>query len=250
MELSSDENPISAKFNGKSEILCGEHDHNKFPGLNDDLSTYARNWKGGGWDDIKVNVQYAEGTKILVGKPIVRPYAQPADTTVILASDTIRNDSSEPFETTIELKGTFENSITTEVEQEMSLEVAAEIGAEIKIFSASMSTTVSTTARKGNSVSTSEEVQFTRTVKLTVPPNKAFDVKMEALVESRKVSVTLPSRIEGPFRIQYPSRRDGHYYWISHISAAAKDGHQKTDMVTIVERGTAIDVNTVVTDAE
>ncbi len=248
--MSSNDSPISVQFSGKSEIPCSEHDYYNFPHLVDDLSTYARNWKGGGWDDIKVNVPHAEGTKISVGKPIVRPYDHPTEKTVILANDTVRNDSSEPLETTIELNGTFEDSTTTEVEQEMSLELGTEIGAEIEIFSASMSMTVTTTARKGESSSSSKNIDFKRSLKLTVPPNKAFDVKMEALVESRKVSVTLPSRIEGPFRIQYPSRRDGHYYWISYISAAAKDGHQKTNMVTIVESGIAIDVNTVVTDAE
>ena len=242
--------PISAKFSGNSAILCGEHDYKKFPGLSDDLSTYARNWKGGGWDDIKVNVPHAEGTQISVATPIVEPYGQPTDTTAIIASDTIRNDSSQPFETTVELKGTFENSLTTEVEEEMSLEVGQEIGGEIKIFSASMSMTVATTSRRGYSETKRDEVEFTRSIKLTVPPNKAFDVKMEAVVQRQTVSVTLPSRIEGPFRIQYPERRDGHYFWISYISAAAKNGHQKSDMVTIVQKGTAIDVYTVVTDAK
>ena len=248
--MSSNDSLISAKFTGKSEVPCGEHEYYNFPGLIDDLSTYARNWKGGGWDDIKVNVPHAGGTKILVGKPIVKPYDHPIETTVIIATDTVRNDSSEPFETTVTLKGKFTDNTTTEVEEEMSLEVGTEIGAILEIFSASMSTTVSTTARKGKRVSSSKEIEFTRSVKLTVPPKKALDVKMEAVVESCKVSVTLPCRIEGPFRIQYPSKRDGHYYWISYISAAAKDGHQKTNMVTIVKCGTAIDVNTVVTDAE
>ena len=135
MELSSDDNWITATFKGNSEILCHQHDYSKFPGLSDDLSTYARNWKGGGWDDIKVNVEYAEGTKIVVGKPIVRPYDEPTDTTVTLASDIIRNDSSEPIETIVELKGSFENSLTTKVEEEMSLNVGTEIGGGMQIFS-------------------------------------------------------------------------------------------------------------------
>lgn len=250
MELTAGNSQVLVSYSGRSEILCAQHDYQKFPGLSDDLSTYARNWRGDGWDDIKVNVPHAEGTKIEVRQPVVRPYGQATETNVIVASDTIRNETSEPFKTTVELKGKVEHTLTTEVEEEMTLDVASQIGAEIKIFTGSLTTTVGTTSRKGTSSSERSEVEFTRKVELTVPPNKAYEVKMEAVVETRQVSITLPSRIDGPFRIQYPSRRHGHYYWISQISSAAKNNHNKTNMVTIVKRGTAIDVSTVVTDAE
>ena len=111
---------VSARYNGNTQILCGEHDYHKFPGLSDDLSTYARNWQGRGWDDIKVNVEYAERTKILVGSPIVRQWGQPSKTAVIIAKDVVRNDSSQQFETTVQLKGVFENTLKLEVQNEMT----------------------------------------------------------------------------------------------------------------------------------
>ena len=122
------------------------------------------------------------------------------------------------------------------------------IGGSLVNCSASMSASLSTTARRGQSTSTKRTVEFTRSVDLKVPPKKAFQVKMEGVVQSCKTSVTLPSRIEGPFRIQYPSRRNGHYYWLSQISAAQKNGHDKTNMVAIVDQGVAIDVRTNVSD--
>ena len=80
---------------------------------------------------------------------------------------------------------------------------------------ATMSTTVSTTTRRGQTETSSMEIQYRRAVNLKLPPKTTYSVKMTATVEKRRVSVTLPSKIQGPFCIQYPQRRDGHYYWIS-----------------------------------
>ena len=44
-------------------------------------------------------------------------------------------------------------------------------------------------------------MQYSRAVYLKVPPEKGYSVKMTATVEKRKVSVTLPSMIQRPFRI-------------------------------------------------
>ena len=238
----------SVYYHGPTEILCHEHDYKKFPGLEGDLAEYARNWKGSGWDDIKVNVQFAEGTKIVVSEPIVKPVSLPVDTAVVIAKDTVRNTSDETVEVSIQLKGTHTNSMSATVESEMSTEVAAEIGGDIDIFTSTLSTKVSTTARKGHTETSSREVQYTRVVNLKVPPHKGFLVKMTATVETRRVSVTLPSKIQGPFRIQYRDRRYGHYYWISYISNAALDNHDQAKLVIIVEDGIAINVETVIQD--
>lgn len=246
--LRSKPTSVSATYNGPNEILCHDHDYKKFPGLSTDLIEYAKNWKGGGWDDIKVNVPYASGTKIVVSEPVIKPISLPDDVTVVLAEDTVRNDSDQPIDVSIQLKGTHSDSLSTTVESEFSTEVGVEIGAEIEIFSASMSTKVSTTSRKGKTEVSTKEMQYTRIVHLNVPPNMGFHVKMNALVSKRKVSVTLPSKIQGPFRIQYPSRRDGHYYWISRIGAAAKNNHDQENLIMTVEEGLAIQVDTTVED--
>ena len=65
--------------------MCGEHDYKKFPGLNGDLIQYANNWKGGGWDDIKVNVPFAIGTRIVISDPTVKPKSLPAETSMVIA---------------------------------------------------------------------------------------------------------------------------------------------------------------------
>lgn len=247
MPLSKETN-IWAGYNGPSEILCSEHDYKKFPGLDGDLAEYAKKWKGGGWDDIKVNVQYALGTKIVISEPIVKPQSLPVDTTVVLAEDTVRNYSDETIETSIQLRGTHTNSMSATVESEFSTELGVEIGAEIDIFSSSMSTKVSTTSRKGQTQTSSQELQYTRVVNLKVPPNKGYRVKMTATVQTREVSVTLPSKIQGLFRIQYPNRRDGHYYWMSYISCAASHNNDQSNFNITVEDGIAIHVDTVIED--
>jgi len=247
MPLSKEKN-IYAGYDGPSEILCSEHDYKKFPGLGGDLANYAGNWKGDGWDDIKVNVEFAEGTKIVISEPIVKPQSLPSDTTVVLAEDTVRNDSHETMETSIQLTGTHTDSVSATVESEISTELSAEIGAEIKIFAGSMSTKVSTTARKGKTETLSQQIKHTRVVNMKVPPKKGYRVKMTAKVERREVSVTLPSKIQGPFRIQYPSRRDGHYYWISYISSAASHNNDQANFRITVKEAMAIHVDTVVED--
>ena len=74
---------------------------------------------------------------------------------------------------------------------------------------------------------------------------------MTAVVEKRSVSVTLPCKIEGPFRIQYPSRRDGNYFWISYrISSAARDSNDQENVKIIVENGTAVSVATLIEDLD
>ena len=247
--LRSKESNVSVEYYGPTEILCGEHDYKKFPGLNGDLSQYANNWKGGGWDDIKVNVPYATGTRIVISNPTVKPKSLPAETFVVIAQDKVYNNTDEPMETTIELKGTHTDSISATVESEFSQEVGVEIGAEIwKILSASVSTKESTTARRGHTETSTREMQYRRVVNLKVPPKTAYSVKMTAMVEKRKVSVTLPSKIQGPFRIQYPSRRDGHYYWISYISNAARNNNDQEKMIMTVEDGIALYVDTVIED--
>ena len=152
------------------------------------------------------------------------------------------------METIIELKGTHTDSISATVESEFSQEVGVEIGAEIKIFSASVSTKVSTTARRGHTETSTREMQYRRAVNLKVPPKTAYSVKMTATVEKRKVSVTLPSKIQGPFRIQYPSKRDGHFYWISYISNAARNNNDHEKIIITVEDGIALYVDTVIED--
>ena len=67
--LRSKESNVVAHYYGPPENLCGKHDYKKFPGLNGDLIQYAKNWKGGGWDDIRVNVPDARGTKIDISEP-------------------------------------------------------------------------------------------------------------------------------------------------------------------------------------
>jgi hypothetical protein len=245
--LTSVEPHIQATYVGKTNIPCGEHDYKKFPGLEAALRKYADKTFGGGWDDLKLNVDGYDAA-IYVSTPIVKPYGTPSDTTVILASNRVHNDSSDPFETKVELTGTFEDSFATTVEKEMSTEVATEIGGNIEIFSAKLSTKLSTTSRKGVTSKKGKSVAFKRTVTLKVPPKRAFQVKMEAVVENRKITVTLPCHIEGWCRVQYPRPRNGHYYWYFHTSAAATNGHEKTDMVTIVENGTAIYSKTLVID--
>lgn len=243
------ETKISADYNGPSEILCHEHDYKKFPGLGGDLNEYARNWKGGGWDDIKVNVPAAEGTKIVISQPTVKQLSLPVDSTVILAEDTVRNNTDETMETSIQLKGTHTNSLSATVESELSTELGVEIGGEMEIFAASLSTKVTTTTRKGQTKASSKELQYTRIVNLKVPPKKGYTVKMTAKVETRKLSITLPCKIQGPFRIQYPSHRDGHYYWISYISSAARNSmHDQENFSITVEGGIAIHVDTVIED--
>ena len=246
--LRSRESNVSVEYYGPTEILCGEHDYKKFPGLNEDLVQYAKNWKGGGWDDIKVNVEYAEGTKIVISEPTVKPKSLPVDTTVIIAQDEVHNKTEETIETSIQLKGTYTNSMTATVESEFSEEVGVEIKAEIEIFSASMSTKVSTTAKRGQSETSTRALEYTRIVNLKVPPKKGYSVKMTAAVEERKVSVTLPTKIQGPFRIQYPQRRDGHYYWITYICNAARNNNDQEKMIMTIEDGIAIYVDTVIED--
>lgn len=248
--LAKSDKSITAKYNGATDILCEPHDYKKFPGLKKDLRDYARNWKGDGWDDIKVNVEDAEGTSIIVRQPIVQQMGEAQYKSVIIASDKVKNDSSEPIQESIQLKGSFTNSISLTVESEISSEVATEIGGSIEIFSASVSTKISTNMRRGKTQTESKSTEFTRVVNLNVPPNKGFRVKMTAMIEERKISVTLPSQIEGRFRIQYPHPRDGHYYWLSYISAAQRNDHDKSNMVTIVKNGLAISVNTVIEDLE
>ena len=246
--LRSQESNVVANYYGPNEILCGQHDYKKFPGLNEDLKQYADNWKGKGWDDIKVNVEFARGTKIVISEPTVKPKSLPADTSLVIAQDSVRNTTDEPMEAVIELMGTHTDSISATVESEFSQQVGVEIGAEIKIFSASTSVTVSTTARKGHTETSTREMQYRRSVVLKVPPKSAYSVKMTATVEKRKVSVTLPSKIQGPFRIQYPHPRDGHYYWISYISSAARNNNDQENMVMTVEDGIAVNVTTVIED--
>ena len=246
--LRSNESNVVAYYYGPTEILCGQHDYKKFPGLNEDLIQYAKNWKGGGWDDIKVNVEFAKGTKIVISQPTVKPKSLPAETSVVIAQDKVYNNTDEPMETTIELMGEYTDSISATVESEFSQQVGVEIGAEIKIFSASMSTTVSTTARKGTTEASSKKMQYRRAVNLKVPPKTAYSVKMTATVEKRKMSVTLPSKIQGPFRIQYPHPRDGHYYWVSYISSAARNNNDQEKMIMTVEDGIAVNVETVIED--
>ena len=141
---------------------------------------------------------------------IVKRLNLPEDTTVVLAEDTVRNNTDETMETSIQLKGTHTNSLSATVESELSRELGVEIGGEIEVFAASLSTKVSTTARKGQTKASSKEQQYTRIVNLKVPPKTGYTVKMTAKVETRKMSITLPSKIQGLFRIQYPNRRDGH----------------------------------------
>ena len=235
--LRSRESNIVADYYGHTDILCGEHDYKEFPGLNEDLIRYAKNWKGGGWDDIKVNVEFANGTKIVISDPTVKPKSLPTETSVVIAQDKIHNNTDEPMETTIELIGKHTDVISATVESEFSQQLSVEIGAEIKIFSAAMSTTVSTTARRGQTETSSKEMQYRRAVNLKVPPKTAYSVTMTATVEKRRMSVTLPSKIQGPFRIQYSSPRDGHYYWISYISNAARNNIDQEKMVITVEDG-------------
>lgn len=248
MSLAKSDKSIEVKYDGATEILCGEHDYKKFPGLEEDLANYANNWKGSGWGDIKVNVKDAEGTAIVVHQPIVKPLGDSHNESVVIVEDKVRNDSSEPINSSIQLKGTFTNSLSSTVESEMSREVAAEIGGAVEIYSASVSTKVSATAKKGQTETSSETTEYTRIVNFTLPPKKGFMVKMIAEVEKRKISVTLPSKIQGKFRIQYPSKRDGAYYWISYISAAQQHNHDESNMVIIVDNGKAIDVKTVIQD--
>ena len=240
--LRSKESNVVAYYYGPTEILCREHDYKKFPGLNADLVQYADNWKGKGWDDIKVNVEFARGTKIVISEPTVKPESLPADTSLVIAQDSVRNLSSEPFQTVIELTGTHTDSISATVESEFSQQVGVEIGAEMKISSATTSVTVSTTARKGHTETSSREMQYRRSVVLKVPPKSAYSVKMTAEVEKRKASVTLPSKIQGPFRIQYPHPRDGHLYWTSYISNAARNNNDQEKMVMTVEEEIAVNV--------
>ena len=91
-------------------------------------------------------------------------------------------------------------------------------------------------------------MQYRRSVVLKVPPKKGYSVKMTATVEKRKVSVTLPSMIQRPFRIQYPHPRDGHYYWISYISNAARNNNDQEKMIMTVKDGIAVYVDTVIED--
>ena len=120
---------------------------------------------------------------------------------MVIAQDNVRNITDEPMEAVIELTGTHTDSISATVESEFSQQVGVEIGVEMKIFSATTSVTVSTTARKGHTETSSREMQYRRYVLLKPPPKTAYSVNMTAKVEKRKVSVTLPRKIQGPFRI-------------------------------------------------
>jgi len=237
---------INLSYTGQTKVSCGDHDYRLFTGLESDLINYARGWKGSGWDDLKVNVEFAQGTAIYVSNPIITPLGQPEVAQVILDSTHIENTSDNKINTKIVLKGTIEQSLSISVTDSFSRQIASKVGGAIQAASLEMgiTTTIST---EGNSTNTeTKKVEYEKSVEIPVEPGKAYDCQLIATVKKTRYQFDMEARIDGPVRIQYPSPRDGHYYWIFSIDSA---WHNQDKLSGIISDGFAIDAQIIVTNS-
>ncbi|MCL6755257.1 hypothetical protein KBT16_31495 [Nostoc sp. CCCryo 231-06] len=237
---------VNVNYTGQTKVLCAEHDYRIFTGLESDLSNYARGWKGSGWDDLKVNVQYAEGTAIYVSNPIITPFGQPEVAQVILDNTHIQNTSDKTISTKVVLRGSIEQSVSVSVTDSFSTEISSKVGGDIKAVSVELglTTTISTSSTSTNTET--KKVEYEKSVEIAVDPGKAYDCQLIATVKKRKYQFDMEARIDGSVRIQYPSPRDGHYYWIFLIDSA---WHNQDKLSGIISDGFAIDAQILVSNS-
>jgi hypothetical protein len=237
---------VNLSYTGQTKVLCANHDYRLFTGLESDLSNYARGWKGSGWDDLKVNVEFAEGTAIYVSNPIITPLGQPEVAQVILDNTHIQNTSDKAITTKVVLKGSIEQSVSVSVTDSFSTEISSKVGGDIKAVSVEMGITTTISTEKTSTNTETKKVEYEKSVELVVDPGKAYDCQLIATVKKTRYQFDMEARIDGPVRIQYPSRRDGHYYWIFWIDSA---WHNQDKLSGVISDGFAIDAQILVSNS-
>ncbi|NER28424.1 MAG: hypothetical protein F6J89_12505 [Symploca sp. SIO1C4] len=238
---------VTITNNGKRTILCEPHDYKLFNGLERDLADYARKWKGGGWDDLKVNVDYAEGTSIYISRAELTPLGKPETSQLIIDSTHIENTSDETINVDVSLEGTIETTLSASITDSFSANISEKIGGDIEIFSAEVQLGMTMSYSETTTETEKKSITYKKKVAVKVEPGKAYDCDLVVHVKRAKYKFEISADIEGPVRIQYPSRRDGHYYWIFGIASYM---HNTDELLGTITNSYAIDSHIIVSNSE
>ncbi|MED3088006.1 ETX/MTX2 family pore-forming toxin [Bacillus toyonensis] len=133
---------------------------------------------------------------------------------VILAQDTLTNNTNEPFTTTITLTGSWTKSSTVtsstttglKITTKLSIKKVFEIGGEV-----SFSTTI------GSSEATSETFTVSKAVTVTVPAQSRRNIQLTAKIARESADFSAPITVDGYFGANFPRRvgPGGHYFWFN-----------------------------------
>nr|BAC79010.1 crystal protein [Bacillus thuringiensis serovar dakota] len=133
---------------------------------------------------------------------------------VILAQDTLTNNTNEPFTTTITITGSFTNTSTVtsstttgfKFTSKLSIKKVFEIGGEV-----SFSTTI------GTSETTTETITVSKSVTVTVPAQSRRTIQLTAKIAKESADFSAPITVDGYFGANFPKRvgPGGHYFWFN-----------------------------------